>query len=118
MTATDNGLLHRLIAMRAHEVFPGFVGRMIHTDAATLAYWTIAAGSALPEHSHPNEQIVNMFAGELELTVDGAAHVLGPGDVLVIPGGAVHCGRARTEVQVLDVFTPPRDDYRNLDATE
>lgn len=116
MTAMNDGMLHRLTAMPEREVFPGFLGRMVHTEATTLAYWTIAAGSVLPEHSHPHEQIVNMFSGELELTVDGAHHVLGPGDVLVIPGGAVHSGQARSEVRVLDVFTPVREDYRALDG--
>ena len=105
-----------LAALPVHEVFPGFRGQFVHTDAVTLAYWTIAAGSLLPEHSHPHEQVVNMFDGELELTVDGVTHRLRGGDVLAIPGGARHSGRALTEVRVLDVFAPVREDYRRFAA--
>ncbi len=101
-----------------HELFPGFRGRFVHTERTTHAYWTITAGSALPEHDHPHEQVVHMLEGELELTVAGATQVLRAGDVLAIPGGARHSGRALTEVRVLDVFAPVREDYRRLDAAD
>ena len=105
-------MLHSLSDLPVREVFPGFRGQFVHTDATTLVYWTIAAGATLPEHTHPHEQIVNMFDGELELTVGGLTRTLRAGDVLAIPGGVPHSGRALTEVRVLDVFTPVREDYR------
>jgi quercetin dioxygenase-like cupin family protein len=46
------------------------------------------------------------------LVVDGEAHVLSAGDVLVIPGGALHRGGARTRCRILDVFSPVREEYR------
>lgn len=110
-------MLSRLADLPVREVFPGFRGQFIHTDAVTLAYWIIDAGSPLPEHSHPHEQVVNMFDGELELTVDGVTRTLRGGDVLAIPGGARHSGRALTEVRVLDVFAPVREDYRRFSAS-
>jgi quercetin dioxygenase-like cupin family protein len=75
-------------------------------------YWDIAAGAELPEHSHPHEQIVNMLEGTYELVVDGTSHVLNAGDVLVIPGDAVHSGKSHTECRILDVFSPVREEYR------
>jgi quercetin dioxygenase-like cupin family protein len=104
----------RLDTLPEREVFPGFRGRFVHSEHMTFAYWTIAAGAALPPHSHPHEQVVNMLSGEFELTVGGAAHLLGAGDVFAIPGDALHSGRALTEVRVLDVFAPVREDYRDL----
>ncbi len=103
-----------LDAIRPREHFPGFSGQMLHTDHVTLAYWTIAEGAVLPEHSHPHEQVVNMFSGEMELTVSGETMRLRAGDVFAIPGGAPHSGRALTEVKVLDVFSPVREDYLNF----
>ena len=108
---------HSLADLPRHDVFPGFHGRFVHTPIGmTLAYWTIDAGAELPAHSHPHEQVVNLLDGELELTVDGVPHRLRAGDVLVIPGGAVHSGRCIAEVRVLDVFSPVREDYRALGA--
>lgn len=94
------------------DLLPGFHGKFIHTDEMTFIYWQIDAGSVLPEHSHPHEQVVNCFEGEFELTVDGETQVLGPGTVTQIPGGAVHSGRALSDCRILDVFAPVREDYR------
>ncbi len=99
-------------ALPGRELMPGFVGRTIHSDTMSFVYWTIKAGAALPEHSHPHEQVENMLKGERRLVVDGTEHHLRAGDVLVIPGGAVHSGECISETVVLDVFHPTREDYR------
>ena len=91
---------------------PGFRGRFIHSEHTTHAYWDIDAEAVLPEHSHPHEQIVNVLEGTFELILDGEPHVLDAGDVLVIPGGVPHAGRAHTACRILDVFSPVREDYR------
>lgn len=98
-----------------HDVFPGFHGQFVHTDGMTFAYWTVDAGAVLPEHSHPHEQVVNMFEGELEITMGGETHRLRAGDLLAIPGGVPHSGRCLAPTRVLDVFTPVREDYRKRD---
>ena len=94
------------------ELVPGFKVRFVHSQGMTLAYWDIAEGSALPMHSHPNEQIVNVIDGELELTVSGEAHVLKPGDVYVLEPDVPHGGKAVTRCRVIDAFHPVREDYR------
>ncbi len=94
------------------EVMPGFRGRMVHSASMTLAYWDVDAGSVLPEHQHPHEQVVNMLDGVLEIVLAGVAHRLSAGDLLVIPSGVPHSGRAVTDARVLDVFSPVREDYR------
>jgi quercetin dioxygenase-like cupin family protein len=109
-------MLRSLGALEEREIFPGFHGRMVHAERVTLAFWTIDAGAALPAHDHPHEQVVTMLEGELELTVDGEARVLRAGDVLAIPGGARHAGRALTACRVIDVFAPVREDYRAAEA--
>jgi unsaturated pyranuronate lyase len=102
----------KLSDISPREIMPGFHGRFVHTDVMTFAYWTIDKDSVLPAHQHPHEQVVNMLEGELEIAAGGVTHRLRAGDVLVIPGGMVHSGRALTEVKVLDVFNPVREDYR------
>ncbi len=94
------------------DLLPGFHGRFIHTGGMTFVWWDIEAGAAIPAHSHPHEQVVNMLEGELELVVAGTPHRLGPGDVFAIPGGVEHSARGITGCRVLDVFRPVREDYR------
>lgn len=105
-------VLAELMKVPPREVFPGFQGRFVHSATMTFAYWEIQAGALVPEHHHVHEQVVNMFEGQLELTVDGIKHTLGPGQVLIIPSHAVHSGKALTACKVLDVFSPVREDYR------
>lgn len=96
----------------AREIAPGFLGRYLHSDQVTQGRVEIAAGAELPEHAHPQEQWAMLLSGSLELTVAGVRHLLRPGQVLYIAPNERHSGRALTACTVLDVFHPPRDDYR------
>ena len=94
------------------EIVRGFFAKFVHTEHVTITHWRIEKGAALPEHSHPHEQTVNVVTGELELIVEGDSHHLKPGMVFVIPGEAVHSGQALTNCQLIEVFYPIREDYR------
>lgn len=78
----------------------------------TVATWTFVAGTELPEHSHPHEQIAQVVDGELELTIDGELHVLRSGDAAVIPGDVPHSAKAVTICRVIDTFHPVREDLK------
>lgn len=94
------------------ELLPGFTVRFIHTEKMTLAYWDIKAGSVLPEHSHHHEQVAaQVISGEFELTLDGESKIMKAGDIAVIPSNVIHSGKAITDCQLLDVFSPVREDY-------
>ena len=103
---------HDLGNIAEREIVPGYRAKFIHSEGMTLAYWEVDPGAALPEHSHPQEQIANVLEGEFELTVGGESRVLMPGQVAVIPGDVPHSGRALTACRLLDAFQPARDDYR------
>ena len=90
-------------------VAPGYLGRYLHSDQIKV---DIAPGAVIQEHSHPHEQWTLLLSGSFELTVSGVAHVMRPGQVLYIAPHERHSARALTACAVLDVFHPPRDDYR------
>ncbi len=102
----------KLSDIEEREMIKGFRARFVHSDRMTNAYWQIAAGSALPEHSHPHEQVTNVIRGRFEMTVDGETRAIEAGDVVVIPSGARHRGRALTDCFIIDIFSPAREDYR------
>lgn len=77
----------------------------------TLVYWSIAAGAAIPEHSHVHEQVTHVLEGSFELVVDGEACMLELGIVAVIPSNVKHYGHAVTDCLMIDVFSPVRQDY-------
>lgn len=106
----------RIDETRKTELAPGCRVQFVHSENMTLAYWSLEPDAAVPEHGHPHEQVVNVLAGTLELTVDGERMRLRPGDVVVVPANAVHAARALTFCRVLDVFYPVREDYRAAGA--
>ncbi len=102
----------QLDTIQSKELLPGFSVKFIHSEKMTLAYWDIKAGSVLPEHSHPHEQVAaQVMSGEFELTLEGESKVMKAGDVAVIPSNTIHSGKAITDCQLLDVFSPVREDY-------
>ena len=101
-----------LKSLEQKQIFPGYKGRVIHSEKMTFVYWNIDAGSRVPDHSHPHEQVVNVIEGDFELTVDNETEILKPQSVVIIPPNAHHSGRAVTDCRILDVFYPVREDYR------
>ena len=85
--------------------------RVINTGNVSVAHVNLDAGAVLQEHSHHHEQIVNVVDGELELTVGGEAIILKRGLSMVLPPMVPHSGRALTDVLVLDIFHPVREDF-------
>ena len=93
------------------EIAPGIIGRIVTAGTMTVAHVSLKKGSPLPEHAHYHEQVVNVIEGELELTVDGTSHILKAGKVMVLAPNVPHSGKALTEVKVIDVFHPVREDF-------
>jgi quercetin dioxygenase-like cupin family protein len=94
------------------QVAPGYLGRYVHSDQITQGRVDIQPGAVIPDHSHPHEQWTLLLSGSFELTVAGVPYVLKPGQMLYIAPHERHSARALTASVVLDVFHPPRDDYR------
>ena len=95
-------------------VYPGIVGRLIHTDKVTIGDFRIAAGTILPQHAHPHEQISTVLEGTFVFQVGEETRRCGPGDVATIPPNVPHTGEAFTDCRVIDVFSPVREDYREV----
>jgi len=101
-----------LAKSKTREPMPGFRGRFVHSEHMSFVHWTLEAGTPLPEHAHPHEQVASFLEGEFELTIGGETRVLGPGTMAIIPSHALHSGRALTACRIIDVFYPIREDYR------
>lgn len=94
------------------EIAIGIVGKYIHGSVTTLGYVHIKAGSVLPAHHHVHEQITFILDGELEMTIGNETYLLTAGTAQVIRTNITHSAIAKTDCNVIDVFSPSRDDYR------
>ena len=90
------------------EITPGIRWRTITAGASMYQMRAeLTAGSRLPEHAHPQEQIAHVIKGRMKLIVAGDAFYLGSN----VPHGV----ETIEDTTVIDTFSPPRDDYLALD---
>ena len=83
------------------------------TGGKLMANWvTIEPNREMPRHQHPHEQLGIMLDGAMELTLGDETRIIRAGDAYTIPPNLPHNARTLDEgCVVLDVFTPPREDY-------
>jgi len=94
------------------EIMPGYHGKLIHAENMSIAFWEVEKDAEVPEHSHKNEQIMQVLQGNFEFTVNGETQVYEPNDIVIIPPHATHSGKALTECKLMDVFSPVRSEYK------
>jgi quercetin dioxygenase-like cupin family protein len=62
-------------------------------------------------HSHPHEQMIYIVRGHLRVICGDSVFEVSSGDSFIVPGGVEHQASAFVESEVLDIFTPFREDY-------
>jgi quercetin dioxygenase-like cupin family protein len=99
--------------IKRREIAPGVTIRTLWGERVMINILETAPHAVVPNHSHPHEQAGMMLQGEFDLTIGGETKRLKPGDAYVIPGGVEHsvlCADGWT--LALDIFSPPREDYK------
>jgi quercetin dioxygenase-like cupin family protein len=100
----------------AEQITDHISRRYITGDGVTIARFDLKKGGVVPRHAHPNEQISCMQSGTLEFRFDDRAVVVGPGEMMQIPGGVPHEVVVVEDAVVIDVFNPIRQDW--IDGTD
>ena len=63
------------------------------------------------KHAHPHEQMVYVVRGHLGLEHPGGKFEFRTGESFIVPGNVDHQAWALEDSEVLDIFTPYREDY-------
>jgi len=84
---------------------------MSYSPAMMLVRHTMAKGWVGTRHSHPHEQMVYVVSGRISFTHPGGTFEAGAGDSFLVPGDVEHQASALADSEVLDIFTPYREDY-------
>jgi quercetin dioxygenase-like cupin family protein len=101
------------------KIWVGVHARIVHGERITLGIVELDPDSHVPEHHHENEQLGMCLTGSLAFRVGDETLQLGPGDTWTIPSDVpheVHVGPHGAVV--IDVFVPPRDDWRVAERCE
>ena len=94
------------------EIFPGLLGKFVHGNNISWAFWDVKKDCIVPNHNHIHEQIMHVVSGNFEFTLGGNSNIYKDGDVVVIPSNIFHSGKALTDCKLMDVFSPVREEYR------
>lgn len=99
--------------MDSKDLVDGVTLQTVWGERIMLSRVVIAPGAEVPLHDHPHEQAGTLLEGLMEMTIGDETRELTPGDSYVIPGGVMHSARAiGGGVVVLDIFSPPREEYK------
>src|SRR5262247_2252029 len=94
--------------LSAFEKRPGWRGRHFHSPSMTFGHWEFSSGSSIHEHAHPQEEVWEILAGELEVTIDGITQIVGPGMAAIVPANTAHALKALSDGKAIVVDYPLR----------
>jgi quercetin dioxygenase-like cupin family protein len=96
-----------------HSIIPGVEMFTTCCERMMLSLVEMEPHSVIEEHSHPHEQMGLMLEGEADFTIGDQQMRVTAGQMWRIPGGVVHKVVAGQQpVRALDVFHPPREDFK------
>ncbi len=82
-----------------------------HKDLMVVLFSFEEIGAEGAPHNHPHVQSTYVKSGRFKFTIDEVETEYGPGDSFVIPSNAVHGCVCMEPGQLVDCFTPRRDDF-------
>ncbi len=93
------------------KVTPLITRKIVTGEKGMVVFWKMKAGAHAAAHRHPNEQIFWMRSGKMEFRLGNEKRTCGPGALGVIPAGVEHEAWFPEDTEVIDIFSPPREDF-------
>jgi quercetin dioxygenase-like cupin family protein len=96
------------------EMLPGVTRRTLNSsEGMMLIEVVLDKGAVVPSHSHPHEQIGYLASGRLLFELGDQRRELAAGDSWLVPPNVPHQVTALEPSVAIDVFSPPREEYRS-----
>ena len=98
--------------VEAVEMREGITRRtLVYGEGLMLVHWTIRGGTVFGAHTHPFEQAGYLLKGRMRMIIGGEPSQLQPGSAYLVPAGIEHDAVAEDDLEILDVFAHPREEY-------
>lgn len=95
------------------EIFEGVNIGVVWGERIMMSFLDLAPHSVVPPHRHPHEQMGTVLKGEFELKIADQSRLLHEGDAYLVPSGVEHSVKVmENHARALDIFSPPREDYK------
>ncbi|GGR73097.1 cupin [Deinococcus seoulensis] len=90
---------------------PGVTRRLVARGTSLMAMQVrFESGAAGARHAHPHEQLTLVLSGRFRFVLGDTPHEISAGQSLAIPGGTEHEALALEAGELLDMFSPVRED--------
>ncbi len=88
------------------EVQPGAVvsREVISKPQGTVSVFAFDQGEGLSEHTAPFDALVHSLEGRVRVTLDGVAHEVGEGQMIIMPANVPHALEALTPFKMMLVL--------------
>lgn len=106
-------------AVPSEEVTPSMKRKIITGEKLMIARMSFKDGFLVPLHNHVHEQVTQCISGTMRCWFGANKDQvidLGPGDVVVIPSNLPHEVLMIGDVEEVDTWSPPRQDW--LDGSD
>ena len=101
------------------EVNPSMFRKIVSGEKLMIAKMKFKDGFLVPLHHHHHEQVTQVVKGQMRFWFgENKEQVMDlfPGDIIVIPSNVPHEALMIGEVEGMDAWAPPRQDW--LDKTD
>jgi len=102
---------HALKHLPDEKVTDQITRRVLSGEKEMIVWWSMKAGAHAAAHRHPHEQIFWVISGRIDFRLGDDKRTCVAGDVGVIAGGVEHEAGFPENTEVVDVFSPPREDF-------
>jgi quercetin dioxygenase-like cupin family protein len=106
-------------AVPVEEVTPSMKRRIVTGEKLMIARMQFKDGFLVPLHQHIHEQVTQVISGQIRFWLGANKDQvmdLFAGDVLVIPSNLPHEALMMGDVEEIDTWAPPRQDW--LDGSD
>lgn len=100
------------------EVTSGIVARPVYCDDKIMVI-LFEVKREVPMHNHSSMQFGLVLSGKAEFIIGNKTSIVEQGSFYYIPSGVIHEVKVlERPFRALDVFMPPREDYKHLFALD
>jgi quercetin dioxygenase-like cupin family protein len=74
---------------------------LLKQKAGSVTAFAFDRGEELSEHAVPHDALVHVTDGAAEISIAGVSHRVGPGEMIILPGGEPHAVKATTRFKMI-----------------
>jgi quercetin dioxygenase-like cupin family protein len=95
------------------EALPGIFRRtLVYNENIMLCHFFLKKKSEVPLHSHKEHQVGYVIKGKLRFKTNDHEFIAEGGDSYIFGSNEPHGASILEDSEVIDVFTPSREDYK------